>query len=312
MGTRDDLPPDDLPRSPSGRVPRWVQDGDADVLSMDTARRRRRRPRFSWAALGGWAVAIAAIGVLVLSIVDGWVVLPWSSPSGAVDAQPRPPAGVEEGERPRGALDAPVPAPADGSFAYIGRQTDGTTPVTWSPCRPIHYVVRTTNASSDGPGLLRSALDEISRDSGLIFVDDGTTDENPSAARAIYQPDRYGERWAPVLISWVTEKEDPDMTSEVLGITRPRSSFTGDGTEVWVSGQVALNADLIATVQKKLGVKATRTVFLHELGHLVGLDHVQAAKAVMFPSYRASVVTFTPAEVEGLRSLGSGACHGDV
>lgn len=324
-----DVPPDDLPRSPSGRVPEWVRDEvagrqerpsgwradreriTADVTSPLGPQPTRRRPRFSWAALGGWAVAAAAVAALVLSLTRGWVDLPFGG-ANPMTGEARPPAGLEEGPRPRGALAAPAPAPSDGSVRWIDVQPDGSTPLTWSPCRPIHVVVRTTNATADGPGLLRSALDEISRDTGLVFVDDGTTTEDPSPDRSRYQLDRYGDRWAPVLISWVTEAEDPDMTSDVLGLTRPAAIGTPDGTGVFVSGQVEMNADLLASIQKRLGAKATRTVFLHELGHLVGLDHVTDRRSIMYPSYQPKVVTFTPAEMSGLRSLGSGACRGDV
>lgn len=264
-----------------------------------------------WAAIAGWSIAVLAVAVLGLSVLRGWVSSPLTTTTSGAQ-EPRPPAGLEEGARPRGALDAPVSAPADGAFRYIDVQPDGRTPVTWSPCRPIHVVVNDANATPDGPGLLRSALDEISRDTGLRFVDDGTTTETPSPERARYQPDRYGDRWAPVLVSWVTESEDPDMTSDVLGLTRPAGVDAADGTAVFVSGQVEMNADLIASIQKRLGVKATRTVFLHELGHLVGLDHVQSTRSVMYPSYQPKVVTFTPDELTGLRSLGSGPCRGDV
>lgn len=138
------------------------------------------------------------------------------------------------------------------------------------------------------------------------------TTEQPAADREPFQPDRYGDRWAPVLISWVTGAEDPDMTAGVLGLTRPVPVRSGSGDGIFVTGQVEMNADLIASIQRRLGVKATRTVFLHELGHLVGLDHVATSGSLMFPSYQPTVVTFGPAELAGLRSLGSGACRGDV
>jgi hypothetical protein len=236
--------------------------------------------------------------------------------SGSGSVADRPPAGVEEGARPRAAWPAPEAAPADGTAAYLGTQPASRLPVTWSPCRPIHYVVDTAGMSVDGLGILQSAVAEISRGTGIRFVYDGTTSETPSADRSSYQPDRYGDRWAPVLISWAGVKKDPEMTADVLGLTRPDAVAVdpSDRTSplVYVSGQVEMNADFIGVIQRRLGVKATRTVFLHELGHLMGLGHVHSTNAVMNPVYQPKVVTFTPSELSALQSLGSGPCRPEV
>ena len=320
--------PDDLPRSPSGRVPRWVVDealgsstGDtagrgatASVLDGDVQRGRRRR-RSRRKALVGLIAVLAVVGVVAVAVRNPGLVSRLGG-SAASTANDWPPAGLEEGTRPRLAWPEPQPAPADGSGVYLATQPGSTLPVTWSPCRPIHYVVRAADETVDGLGLLQSAVAEISRDTGIRFVYDGTTEEAPSDARKLVQPDRYGDRWAPVLIAWVGQRENPEMTSQVLGMTRPDPvPLPGDAAtspRAYVSGQVLMNSDLIGRVQRQLGAKATRTVFLHELGHLMGLDHVGARNAIMFPSYQPRVVTFTTAEMAGLHSLGSGPCRPEV
>ena len=69
----------------------------------------------------------------------------------------RPPAGLEEAANPLG---APPPAPATaGAFAFTGLQPDGGGPVAYSPCRPIHYVVRPDGA----PPAARSSSEGRSR-----------------------------------------------------------------------------------------------------------------------------------------------------
>ena len=320
--------PDDLPRAPSGRVPRWVIDEAQGRGAPDTAwrgstasvsdldQRRRRRGRRSRRRVGvGVVVVLALAGVVTIAARNPDILTRMGVSSTAASAD-WPTAGHEEGARPRLAWPEPLPAPSDGSVSYLATQPGTNLPVTWSPCRPIHYVVRAADETVDGLGLLQSALAEISRDTGIRFVYDGTTDEAPSADRALVQRDRYGDRWAPVLIAWVGQRENPEMTSLILGMTRPGAvTMPGDeatSPSVYVSGQVLMNSDLIGRVQRALGAKATRTVFLHELGHLMGLGHVAVRSAVMYPSYQPGVVTFTAAEMTALHSLGSGPCRPEV
>jgi hypothetical protein len=88
------------------------------------------------------------------------------------------------------------------SYRFTALQADGKTPVTYDPCRPVHYVVRTQGAPVGGQALITEAVGRVARATGLQFRDDGTTSEAPSGQREPFQKDRYGDRWAPVLIAW--------------------------------------------------------------------------------------------------------------
>jgi hypothetical protein len=59
-----------------------------------------------------------------------------------------PPPGLEEAAAPLG-TPPPVPAGGDGKYRFL-QTTNGTDPVTFWPCRPIHYVVRPDNAPPRG------------------------------------------------------------------------------------------------------------------------------------------------------------------
>jgi hypothetical protein len=290
----------------SGEAPSQTS-GDAVARG---ARRRGRRGRALVVVAAASVVALAAwlLGSTGPSSTTGaW--LPTMSPL-AVPGPYGPLLGYEEEPRSETPMRAPLPQPADEWFRYLLTNAQGW-PVTWSPCRPIHYVVRTRDMPTDGLDRLQVALEEITTYSGLRFVYDGTTDEAPGAARAPYQPQRYGTRWAPVLVSWVTQAEDPFLDENVLGITYPTPMLATDGSPVLVSGQVEIGVAHLDAIREEAGVDLTHPVLLHELGHLVGLDHVDASSHLMNPTLDDQV-DFAEDERQGLRSLGSGRCHDDV
>jgi hypothetical protein len=251
-------------------------------------------------------LAVLLTGVVAVAVVSGgrwWLssALPSSGP----------PAGLEEAQLPLG---APPPESAldTGPYAFSAMQPDGSGPVTYSPCRPIHYVVRPDNAPVGGDVLLQSALDSVARATGLQFVADGATDEAPDPDRAAYQPDRYGRRWAPVLIAWSTATETPDLAGDVAG-TGGSASLTHDGRATYVTGAVTIDAEelnrLLGTAN---GTRVATGVITHELGHLVGLAHVDDAAQLMYPRTNLTVTSFAAGDRAGLALLGSGECARDV
>ena len=143
-------------------------------------------------------------------------------------------------------------------------------PARWNPCAPIHYVVQTRWAPATGRADIAAALAQLSAASGLAFIDDGDTDEVPLRSRAAFQPDRYGERWAPLLIGWVPQNEtDLGLGSGVQGVTVAVALSGKEGGSI-VTGQVALDAD--HRLPGGFGPGATEgEVLLHELAHAVGL-----------------------------------------
>lgn len=199
--------------------------------------------------------------------------------------------------------------PRGPGFLFLDR-TDQGTPTRWDPCEPIHYVV---NAELAPPGSIEDvheAVRRVSGATGIAFVYEGTTDEEVSISRDVYQFDRYGDRWAPVLIAWV-DPDDSDIPFErddrvAAGVAVPRIAPTRL-EDVYVSGWVAINADDPNPpgfyVPGQQG-----PVILHELGHLMGLGHVRVAGELMHPS-GGGVVDFGPGDREGLRLLGAdGGC----
>src|SRR5690606_18892740 len=156
----------------------------------------------------------------------------------------------------------PLPA-FDGPYEFAATQDDGS-PVTWDPCRPIHYVVNPTGQPPGAEGLVEEAIARTSAATGLQFVADGTTDETWSTERPAYQPERYGERWAPVLIMWSTPAQVPDLAGVVAGQGGPTAvGFEGEDL-VHVSGSVVLDAEQLAQLlQAQGGREHVRAVIQH-------------------------------------------------
>ena len=221
--------------------------------------------------------------------------------------QTRPTPGAGSADEPLG---TPAPAPAEGgAHGFVALQADGVTPVGYDPCRPVHYVVRPDNAPVGGEQVLHDAVARVAAVTGLTFVYDGPTDEASGAVRELYQPDRYGDRWAPVLVSWQTEAENPDFTGDVAGEAGSVPVSVPGGPEVLVSGLVDLDAGAFARILAEPdGVRLARAIVLHELGHLVGLGHVPDASQLMYPEAGRDVLDFAAGDLTGLARLGSGAC----
>lgn len=245
----------------------------------------------------------AVLLVMLLGLVAVWA----SGRIGAAAAgRNAPPPGVEESAVPLGT--PPLGAPTTGPFTFLQTQADRVTPVTYDPCRPIHYVVRPEGGPADADTLLATGLQRISEATGLQFVADGTTTEAPTEHRDVYQPQRYGHRWAPVLVAWSTPAETPELAGDVAG-SAGSSSVTLHGTAHYVSGVVVLDGPAITQLTASAnGTALAQAVVTHELAHLVGLGHVDDPTQLMNPTAAVNVTALAQGDLAGLARVGTGPC----
>ncbi len=249
------------------------------------ARSASRRPPRALVAL---ALAVGALGAGAVTAAQAG-----STPSG-------PPVPADAARAPLG---APAGAPAgEGGFAFLLSGDDGR-PLRFDPCRPVHWVVRPDGAPPDGTQLLRRAFAELSVRTGLQFVEDGPTDEAPREDRPSWQPERYGDRWAPVLIAWSSASADPRLAAGVAAYAGPTSA--DDGGPRLVTGQVVLDVDDLAYPAGQVRPFAWFAL-LHELGHLVGLGHVEDPRQLMHPE--GQIAALGDGDLRGLAAAGSGPC----
>ena len=227
----------------------------------------------------------------------------------AAVAPSTPPPGIEEADAP---LSTPVrPAIASDSYRFLAVNPDGS-PVGYSPCRPLHYVVNTELAPSGAEHLVPDAIRTISAATGIRFVYDGTTTEQPSPQRRPYQPETYGERWAPLLIAWTTPETAPQLKGKVIG-TGGSTHFGYDGgPKTFVTGGLELDAPQIANeLQHPDGPLYATAVILHELSHVMGLDHVKDHTQLMYPEIGLPE-GLSDGDLNGLYELSKVPCRKDL
>lgn len=189
------------------------------------------------------------------------------------------------------------------TYAFLASQPGSSVPVTYDPCRAISVVVNPRTAPPAAERLVNEALHEVGAQAGVEFRYEGVVNEVPVDPRPPYQPETYGDRWAPVLITWSDPIETPRLADRIAGFAGSTAFPVSESEQVYVTGSVTLDGPQFAEIlSHDQGFEKARAVLLHELGHLIGLTHVSDAQQLMHES-NVGLTAFAAGDLSGFAVL---------
>jgi hypothetical protein len=190
-----------------------------------------------------------------------------------------------------------VPPAAQGQGAVVSQSDNNYTfevtnsagsPARWNPCDSVHYEVVTSGAPAGWQNDISNDISQAANATGLSFVSDGTAASSPS-------------NYDGIVISWASQLTGGDT----VGLT----TYSYYNTPSFAPQMVAATIQLLSSLTAGGGSGGEQPVLLHELGHALGLAHVNAPE-VMNPVDQG-YTSYHAGDLNGLTHLGSSqGCSG--
>ncbi len=175
-------------------------------------------------------------------------------------------------------------------------------PARWNPCAEVTYRVHLGDARKEFVPDLTEALRRITYETGVRFRYLGTTAGVPGSVKGF----RYD---ADAVIAWSHPGESTLLDGSMAGVGGFEHPVPGRrGGPRIAHGFVVLDGGKIGASDVEPGFGEGTTegeALLHELGHMMGLDHVHSADQVMRPTLEPMrAALYGAGDLAGLRRLG--------
>ncbi|MEY5144952.1 MAG: hypothetical protein RL745_319 [Actinomycetota bacterium] len=216
---------------------------------------------------------------------------------------------------------AAVPQPAAGaagSSYSLSYQSGSGAVLRWNPCQRaityrvnLRYAGSSATARSSALADVKGAITKLSAATGIRFAYLGGTTRIPS-----------GSTWwqhtgdAELIVAWVNQNRSSSRSSLLLHAGSSYTAATG-GWWSWQWGSVGTSAALVrgyvvvnardnSKLRAGFGSGTTRGgLLMHELGHVVGLNHARESSQLMYPVLLArSKAAYATGDLAGLSRVG--------
>lgn len=174
----------------------------------------------------------------------------------------------------------------------------------WRSCAPISWSIdpgalspRTANRQITA---LDWAFDQWSEASGLEFAYAGTIPTQYVAASAELAPADGQSRPRHIYLTWLSPAGVPELTDRTSGFAAPSQVSAGTIN----GGRAVFKAGYVEAVTKRAPQKV-RALYLHEIGHILGLGHAETPVNRMYPIVDGAT-SLGPGDIAGVRTLTRG------
>ena len=248
----------------SGYVTTWPANTPiTDTSSLNYVAAGRSVPNHVVAPINGGAVSFYSFGGtdLLVDVMGYWLDATAVAPGtgGAV-------VSVNTINPPATTTAPPSPA-TDGAYGFLYQSAPKSIAAPygrWNPCAPIRYMANVDRASQPMVDQMNAAIAQVEQATGLDMVYVGPTSDGldfapPAGADAV--------------IGFSDQTATPNLAGGVIGIG---GGNYNPGTGRVTSGFALADVDGIASPEK------LRATFMHEIAHMVGLDHVADPAQLMY------------------------------
>jgi hypothetical protein len=189
--------------------------------------------------------------------------------------------------------------------------------IRWNPCAPITYRVNLARSPKNSLPEVKKAFAAVHKATGLTFRYAGSTTAIPAAKKGYNGVYPAG---TDIVIAWATNTRSQMMPKSTriagMGGWSAVGGFTASGGDAAVitEGRIVLNPTVTKRMARGFGAGRSGTtgqLLMHEIGHVVGLDHpaISDRNQIMYPMLVTKKAVWGAGDLVGLRKVGrTGGC----